>query len=62
PIGAGDTFMVSLLPDLCSRTGEPAELDREELTRLGENAAGLAAITVSREGADLPWKREVRDT
>lgn len=60
-IGAGDTFMVSLLHDLCRATGAPAELDREELTRLGENAVGLAAITVSRAGADLPWKREVED-
>ena len=61
-IGAGDTVMASLLHDLCATNGAPAELDSDELTRLGENAASLAAITVSRAGADLPWKQELSDT
>lgn len=60
-IGAGDTFMVSLIHDLATTQRTPAALDADDLTRLGERAVRLAAITVSRAGADLPWQRELTD-
>jgi fructokinase len=58
-IGAGDTFMVSLIHDLHTSRTSLDSLQDAELTRLGERAAGLAAITVGREGADLPWADEL---
>lgn len=54
-IGAGDTFMASLIQSLLN---DPA-VDRAGLERLGMNAVRAAAITVSRAGADLPWAREL---
>jgi fructokinase len=63
-IGAGDAFMAALL-DAIGRA-EPG-LDREGLLDLSEEviadalrwAAAAAAVTVSRAGADLPWRDEV---
>lgn len=57
-IGAGDSFMASLVHDLQKHTTTIEDLDEEALTHLGENASRRAAITVSREGADLPWAGE----
>lgn len=57
-IGAGDTFMTSLVHDLHGSGPHPKDLDEVALTRLGENASRRAAITVSRAGADLPWTGE----
>ncbi|MDQ1082472.1 MULTISPECIES: carbohydrate kinase [Microbacterium] len=57
-IGAGDTFMVSLIDDVLSdpdATG--GGLDEDALTRIGTRAVELAAITVARAGADLPTAR-----
>ncbi len=54
-IGAGDTFMASLIHSLLD---DPA-VDRGALERLGADAVRAAAITVSRAGADLPWGREL---
>src|SRR5699024_2990403 len=48
-IGAGATFMVSLIHDLHTSRTSLHRLQDAELTRLGERAAGLAAITVGRE-------------
>ena len=56
-IGAGDTFMASLIHSLLERGS--ADLRRQELEEFGQAAARAAAITVSRAGADLPWKREL---
>ncbi|MFJ6651495.1 carbohydrate kinase [Microbacterium sp. NPDC091313] len=53
-IGAGDTFMASLIHSLLS---VPAPGDR--LEELGTAAVSAAAITVSRAGADLPWAHEL---
>ena len=58
-IGAGDTFMVSLIHDLHAQEAALSDLSTTELTGLGEHAAALAAITVSREGADLPWAADL---
>lgn len=58
-IGAGDTFMVSLIHDLHASTSPVASLGAAELTALGDRASALAAITVSREGADLPWAADI---
>ena len=50
-IGAGDTFMVGLI----HRYLEEDALDGAALKALGDFAASLAAQTVGRAGADLPW-------
>lgn len=55
-IGAGDTFMVGLI----DRYLHDDSLDGAALTALGAFAAGLASQTVSRAGANLPWKEDVR--
>lgn len=56
-IGAGDTYMASLIAFLA--TSSSSALDREALLRVGRRAARAAAITVSRAGADLPWANEL---
>lgn len=56
-IGAGDTFMASLIHSLLEHRGLP--IDRDNLQTIGENAVRAAAITVSRAGADLPWAAEL---
>ena len=57
-IGAGDTFMASLIHSAL-RNGVPRT--PEQLATAGGRAARAAAITVSRAGADLPWSRELED-
>lgn len=56
-IGAGDTFMTSLISSVL-KTGS-RDLSRADLERIGTSAARAAAITVSRSGADLPWAHEL---
>lgn len=56
-IGAGDTFMASLV-DFVAKHGS-GDLDELALERAGTAAAQAAAITVSRAGADLPWAHEL---
>lgn len=56
-IGAGDTFMASLIHSVLEHG--PSGLDAADLQRIGEAATCAAAITVSRAGADLPWAREL---
>ncbi len=55
-IGAGDTFMATLIDSLLAR----APLGADQLSQMGREAARLASITVSRLGADLPWASETR--
>lgn len=55
-IGAGDTYMSSLIADLLAAD---RPLDRSTIEVLGVRAAGAAAITVSRAGADLPWATDL---
>ena len=57
-IGAGDTFMASLVHDLQGVRPRLQDMNEDALTHLGENASRRAAITVSRAGADLPWAGE----
>ncbi|MCD1269734.1 carbohydrate kinase [Microbacterium sp. MEC084] len=56
-IGAGDTFMASLVHSTLSLAGRTP--DRAALERIGADAVRAAAITVSRAGADLPWANEL---
>ena len=56
-IGAGDTYMASLVASVLKTGLEHATQDT--LERMGRDAARAAAITVSRAGADLPWSREL---
>jgi fructokinase len=53
-IGAGDTFMASVIDTLLTRP----RLGPNDLLQMGQKAALLAGITVSRAGADLPWAQE----
>jgi fructokinase len=57
-IGAGDTFMASVIRAVL--TSGSGALDRSELQRIGRDAVAAAAVTVSRAGADLPWARELQ--
>ena len=56
-IGAGDTFMASLIHAVWERGS--AGLGHAALEQIGENAVHASAITVSRPGADLPWAHEL---
>lgn len=56
-IGAGDTFMASLVAEPAVRTGAPVSAD--DLAAIGLRAVAAAAVTVSRAGADLPWAEEL---
>lgn len=56
-IGAGDTFMASMLASVVAHGDAP--YDRDDLVSFGTRAAAAAAVTVSRAGADLPWTREL---
>ncbi|TDN91481.1 PfkB family carbohydrate kinase [Microbacterium sp. BK668] len=56
-IGAGDTFMASLIADYPSM--HDGGISAADLRDLGETAVGAAAITVSRAGADLPWSADL---
>jgi fructokinase len=65
-VGAGDTFMGALIDGLVQSGYEGGEarsalreISPQSLTRLLERAARAAAITVSRPGADPPWREEL---
>jgi fructokinase len=65
-IGAGDTFGAGLIDALWERGRLGAEgraalggLPRDEVTGVLEHAARAAAITVSRPGADPPYRHEL---
>ena len=55
-IGAGDTFMASLIGSV-ARGG--SDLPEARLLAVAEEARTAAAITASRAGADLPWASEL---
>jgi len=66
-IGAGDTFGAGLVDALWERGRLGAEgraalaaLPRAEVTEVLEHAARAAAVTVSRPGADPPYRHELR--
>lgn len=62
-VGAGDTFQTALIDQLLSLKQQSSDwenlLDAKRLTSIGEFAATAAAITCSRQGADLPNRAEV---
>lgn len=66
-IGAGDSYMGGLLwqilkRDLVGGLKAGQSLNAEDLTALGAAAADVAAVTVSRAGANPPWLSELRQT
>ncbi len=67
-VGAGDTFMAALIDGLLEHAGASsadalrrgiAQLSSADVTGLLERAARAAAVTVSRPGADPPWRGEL---
>ena len=63
-IGAGDSFMGALVQqlvvrDLAADLVGGRVLTSAELTEIGGFAASVAAVTVSRHGADPPWLHEL---
>jgi fructokinase len=63
-VGAGDSFMAALVAaTLPERRRDPQAWspDRDELERHVRAAHAAAAITVTRPGADPPWRRELPD-
>ncbi|TIC88947.1 carbohydrate kinase [Nocardioides sp. GY 10113] len=68
-VGAGDSFMAALIDGLLVRDLLGAEhrgalrgVAEGALTAVLERCAAVAAITVSRPGADPPWERELDAT
>ncbi|GAA3526399.1 ribokinase [Aeromicrobium flavum] len=58
-IGAGDTWMGTLLAELLRHDWvNRSSFSADDLRRLGQAAVSAAAITVSRPGADPPWHGE----
>lgn len=59
-IGAGDTFGAGLLDALWVQLpGRLADLDPDSRTAALTHAAACAAVTVSRAGADPPWRADL---
>ena len=62
-VGAGDSFNAGLLAALAERgmlsKQAIAELDERVLGELLDFAVRAAAVTVSRAGANPPWRHEV---
>lgn len=65
-VGAGDTFSAGILDALAARDllgaahrEQLASLSAQDLSAVLSSAAALAAVTVSRPGADPPWAREM---
>lgn len=56
-IGAGDTFMASLIHAVL--TVGSSSLGEDKIQQIGRDAVTAAAVTVSRAGADLPWADEL---
>ena len=59
-VGAGDTFMASLVASLAGF--EDWTLRAAELEVVLRRCVAAAAVTVSRAGADLPWREELVDS
>lgn len=62
-VGAGDTFQTALIKQLLDLKDQSSDweshLDAEKLKEIGNFAATAAAITCSRQGADLPSMDDV---
>jgi len=64
-VGAGDTFQTALIDQLLTLKSQSDDwedlLDTKQLTAIGKFAATAAAITCTRQGADLPTKAEINE-
>ncbi|MCL4155899.1 UNVERIFIED_CONTAM: hypothetical protein GTU68_041891 [Idotea baltica] len=65
-VGAGDTYQAALLDSVSRLTSQysndwPEKLTEEKLIEIGNYSASAAAITCSRQGADLPTRSEILD-
>ncbi|SER97644.1 fructokinase [Propionibacterium cyclohexanicum] len=60
-VGAGDTYMAALLWQLLSTADLPSSWSPQQLAEIGRTCARAAAITVGRQGADLPTLAELAD-
>ena len=64
-VGAGDTFNAGFLSELASRNAlsktQLSELPAADVTAALEKGAAVAAITVSRAGANPPWAQELAE-
>jgi fructokinase len=62
-VGAGDTFNAGILASLAEqgllRKDRLAALARDQVAAVLDFAARASAVTVSRPGADPPWRREL---
>ena len=63
-VGAGDTYQSALLDSIAELMNSEGDdwvehLNSDKLEQIGNYAASAAAITCSRQGADLPTKAEV---
>ena len=62
-IGAGDTFMAGVLNffDKKNKLSRSSinDITQDDITEALEFASNAASITVSRQGANPPWKNEV---
>ncbi|WP_420369281.1 carbohydrate kinase family protein [Curtobacterium sp. L1-20] len=58
-IGAGDSFMAGLLAGLLAEQHRAESADAAQLERLARFALACATITVSRPGADPPYREEL---
>jgi fructokinase len=62
-IGAGDSYAAGILAGLADggmlSKGAIATLGAEDVEEIHRFAAAVAAITVSRPGADPPWRSEL---
>ena len=65
-VGAGDSFNAGLLSALNSmgwlNKDFLEKIDTESLRYTIEYATRVAALTVSKAGADSPWRREIQNT
>jgi fructokinase len=64
-VGAGDTFTGAILCGLYERgitsRGSLRSLEKASFLEVIDNALSAAALVCTREGADPPWRVEVRD-
>lgn len=64
-VGAGDTFQTALIDQLLTLKRQSSDwenlLDATQLQSIGEFAAAAAAITCTRQGADLPNRAEITE-
>ena len=62
-VGAGDTFIATLLTSLAGHAGDPTQvldgLAADDLRAFGDRAVAASALVCSRAGADPPTASEI---